>query len=299
MDLGVWACPVCWSDLSESTNALVCRSEGRSFRQLGNLAVLVPPEQEVILDQWQQFAAAWKKTKWAVSRELVHRLPYVRRPGWKQKAQSLRKLLEVLGPAKSRKVVDAGAGTGWLSNRLSEVGFRCFATDVSWDADVGLGAISTFDEPQPVFERAVATLDNWPFRSASIDIAICNASLHYLSDPRHALAESLRVLRRGGTFVLMNSPVHSDARSATRASQDFRVRMQGLGGSPSLMAGYKHFVGEDLEKILGDYLAFVRRHDPCYGFVFDTGRRIKGRILRMNVASFPIYEGRSAVVLLG
>ncbi len=292
MDLSVWACPVCLSRLSLDGDAVTCPAEGRSFRRIRDLVILVRPEQEEVVDRAQAFAAAWKKTRWAAPRELIPSLPFVGNSAWRQKAVSFRKLLEVLGPAKERKVVDIGAGNGWLSYRLSEAGFRCFATDASWDDDVGLGGASAFKDSSLRFERAVGTLDRWPIQSTCVDVAICNASLHYMSNVGHALAEAKRVLRPDGTFILMNSPVHADATSSSRAAGDFRKRIQNVGND-SLLSQYSHFVREDLEATMDEYFVDVRRHDPNYGFRFRVSRWIEGRILGMNLASFPIYVARS------
>jgi SAM-dependent methyltransferase len=198
MDLDVWACPDCFSELSEHGSEIACAAEARSFRRMDGLPVLVRSEQEFLLREAERYASAWKKTKWAVRRDAVLDLPYINRPGWKLKALSLRELLAILGPPRKRRVVDVGAGTGWLSYRLEQEGFRCFATDISSDSDVGLGAATKFDDTPNGFERAIAALDRWPFRSGTVDIAICNASLQYLADARVAIEEAARVLRSGG-----------------------------------------------------------------------------------------------------
>jgi len=260
---------------------------------MDGLPVLVRPEQEFLIGDATAYAAAWKRTKWAVRREAISELPYVRWPGWKQKAQSFRELLAILGPPHERKVVDVGAGTGWLSHRLVQAGFRCFATDISPDYDVGLGAATRFDNEPNWFDRAIATLDHWPFRSASIDIAICNACLHYLADPRGAIAEAARVLRTGGIFVIMNSPVHRDPESAIRAARHFRKHLQGLGAYGGLLCSHQHFVASELESRIQDHFIEVRRHDPRNSFWFDTVRVLKSAVYGVELASFPIYESQA------
>ena len=145
MDLDVWACPVCLAKLSDQGAEIACRSEGRYFRRAIGLPVLVRPDQGGLLSDAERYASAWKRMKWAVPRDAILHLPYYRRHGWKQKAQSFRELQEMLGSPRERKVLDVGAGTGWLSYRLTQTGFRCFATDISSDSDVGLGAATEFD----------------------------------------------------------------------------------------------------------------------------------------------------------
>ncbi len=293
MDLDVWACPVCFSPLAESGKKMVCLSEGRSFRQLDGLVLLVRPDQESLLVEARSLSYTWQKTKWAPRHDDLVKLPYIRRPGWKQKAQSLRELLEILGSPRGRLVADIGAGTGWLSYRLAQAGFRCFATDISSDSDVGLGAATCFDSTPNRFERALATMDSWPLRAASLDVAICSASLHYLADVRVGIAEAARVLRPGGAFVIMNTPVHRDRESADRASRDFAEAMRGLGGRGRLVRDHQHFVSAELENDLADRFSSISRHEPRNGFWFSTSRALKGALFRMELASFPIYEARA------
>lgn len=292
MDSDVWSCPVCWSEVSEARAGLVC-GRGHSFRKTHGIDVLVRPEQEAILAEAESFAAVWKTSRWHVAADLIQRLPYVGGSGWKQKAASLRALLDILGPAQERKVVDVGAGTGWLSHRLAEAGFRSYAMDVSWDPEVGLGAASAFDRTPHAFQRAIATLDRWPLLSASVDVAICNASLHYVADIDAVLAQAGRVLRPNGLFIELNSPVHKDARSAARAARSFRDRLVGASGSTPLLLGHGHFVQSELERSLRQAFTSVRRHDPAYGLGFRTVRALKGLVLRTELASFPIYVAQA------
>ncbi len=288
MDLDIWACPECLSELSEHGSEIACVPEARVFRRMDGLPVLVRPEREPLLADAQRYASAWKKTKWAVPRETILELPYVRRPGWKQNAQSFRELLTILGPPRERRVVDVGAGTGWLSYRRTQEGFRCFATDISADSDVGLVVAKRFDNTPYRFERAIATLDRWPFRSRSIDIAICNASLHYLAGPRVAIAEAARVLRSEGVFVIMNTSVHRDPESANRACKNFRKRMRRLGACGGLVNGHQQFVASELESGLGDRFVKVRLHETRGASWFNMTRALKAAILGIELASFPI-----------
>lgn len=237
-------------------------------------------------------AAAWTRTKWAPMPHVLSRLPYIRGGAWRQKARSLDALLDLLGPASGRAVVDVGAGTGWLSYRLTRAGFVCYATDISGDDSVGLGAAKAYDATPFRFERAIATLTHWPFGSATVDIAICNATLHYLRDIRPAVEEAARVLRPGGTFIVMNEPVHRDVWSATRAASDFRSRMRVLGASGRLVNAYRHFVVAELEQELERCFGEVVRHDPDYGLLFRLTRAAKGLALGMELASFPVYVAR-------
>ncbi len=292
MDLDTWACPVCLSPLSESDAGIACPSEGRLFPRRDGLPVLLRPEDEGLLHDAEGYAAAWRRDSLAPPANALAELPYVRSRYWRPKAKSLEALLRLLGPASGRRVADIGAGTGWLSYRLTEAGFRCYATDLSGDAAVGLGAAGAFDAAGHGFERAIASLERWPFRDASMDVAACNASLHYLRDVRPAIEEAARVVKPAGVFIVMNEPVHRDRASAARASEDFKERMRGLGGRGKLVGDHHHFVAHDLEADLRGAFGSVTRHDPDLGPWFRASRAAKGAALRMELASFPIYVAR-------
>ncbi len=288
---------MCLGRFLPSAGDLRCE-HGHAFPIRDGLPSLLPPEEQGLIGDATTYAAAWKRTKWAPPPDGLRQLPYGTRGRarsfWEPKARSLEALLRILGPSNGRIVIDAGAGTGWLSHRLAGEGFRCFAIDGTPDADVGLGAARAFDDPSPQFERALGSLSRWPFRSASADIAVCNASLHYLADPMAALVEARRVLRPGGRLFVMNSPVHRDARSAMRAEAAFRARLDALGLRGRLFEDHRHFVASVLERDLRQVFPQVHRHEPRFGVRFRLVRVIKGIGLRMNLAAFPIYEAYQA-----
>ncbi len=294
MDLDTWACPECMSTLEPSGDGFRCTGARHRFEVRDGLPVFLRKADEALLIDAESYAAAWKRDALAPPRGSAIDLPYVSSPYWRPKARSLEALLRILGPPANRKVADMGAGTGWLSYRLAEAGFRAYATDITGDADVGLGAARVYDATPHRFERAIGSLTRWPFLTASIDLAICNASLHYLRDLRPAVSEAARVLAPGGAFVMMNDPVHRDRRSATRAARDFQGRMRSGGGRGGLVEGHRHFVAADLETDLRSQFPRIARHDPDYGAVFRISRAVKSVLLRMELASFPIYVATRA-----
>jgi SAM-dependent methyltransferase len=55
---------------------------------------------------------------------------------------------------------------------------------------------------------AVAGFDAIPADTASFDVAVFNASLHYATDLAAVLAEAVRVVRPGGRIVILDSPFY-------------------------------------------------------------------------------------------
>ena len=102
-------------------------------------------------------------------------------------------------------MLDLGAGVGWLSNRLAELGHDPCAIDLNLDPRDGLGAARHYGGDWP---RVQAEFDRLPLADRQADLVIYNASLHYSTAYRSTLAEALRVLRPGGRIVVLDSPIY-------------------------------------------------------------------------------------------
>ncbi|MEO7912797.1 MAG: class I SAM-dependent methyltransferase [Roseiflexaceae bacterium] len=115
----------------------------------------------------------------------------------------------VLRPSSDRhyglRVLDLGAGVGWLSNRLAELGHFPCAIDLNLDPRDGLGAARHYGGDWPCVR---AEFDRLPLADQQADLVIYNASLHYSTAYRATLAEALRVLRPGGRIVVLDSPIY-------------------------------------------------------------------------------------------
>lgn len=128
------------------------------------------------------------------------------------------------------RVVDLGAGTGWLSYRLAEAGFQPCAIDLRDEQEDGLGAASAFDGQWP---RIQAELDNLPIDDDVVDAVIFNASFHYLEHQRDGLAEALRVTKPGGLVVIADTPIYNDDASGEAMLEEQQTYFQDLIGQRS------------------------------------------------------------------
>jgi SAM-dependent methyltransferase len=110
------------------------------------------------------------------------------------------------------RLLDLGAGNGWLSYRTMLLGHDATAVDVRDDAVDGLGAAAGYDPhlPKPL-ERVVASFDALPVRGGSYDLAVFNASLHYALDLAATLREAVRAVRPGGRIAILDSPFYRRA----------------------------------------------------------------------------------------
>lgn len=110
--------------------------------------------------------------------------------------------------ARPLKVLDLGAGNGWLSYRLAVDGHGCTAIDIRDDMVDGLGAADGFPGAAG-FDRLVASFDALPLPADGADVAVFNAALHYATDLEAVLAEAARVVRPGGRIAILDSPFYA------------------------------------------------------------------------------------------
>jgi len=150
-------------------------------------------------------------------------LPYVDRRErhadiWTIRRRSYEMLVGRVLPKQHCKVLDLGAGSGWLSARLSALGHALLAFDV----------IGT-SEPWLVVQ---ADFDQLPIASASADIAIFNGSFHYSRDYLVTLREALRVLKPSGAVVIMDTPIYHSRASGETMAAEMRASLRAQGVEP-------------------------------------------------------------------
>ena len=140
---------------------------------------------------------------------------------------------------RAERVLDLGAGNGWLARRLAG-SHRVTALDLD-ASDTGLGALA-----DPRVHRLCGDLEALPLQDARFDVVIAAAALHYAADLPRALAEIARVLRPGGTFVLADSPIYADALERHQAWQR-TLRYYGDAGAAHLAQRYRGLIRAELE----------------------------------------------------
>ena len=167
----------------------------------------------------RQFAADYAAHRRAEGRayagEALLALPYVRTGPlarqWAVRSSSFKAFLRLVGPASGRSldVLDLGAGNGWLSYRIAQLGHRATALDIRDDDVDGLGAAGPFiARAEGRMRTLVAPFEAIPASTSSFDLAVFNASLHYATDLAAVLAEAVRVVRPGGRLVILDSPFY-------------------------------------------------------------------------------------------
>jgi SAM-dependent methyltransferase len=211
---------------------------------------------------------------------------------WKIRAQTLlymqKHVLPKIGSPHSSacRILDIGAGNGWLSYRLAERGDHPVAVDLL-DNDVdGLGAARHYLAHSPQsFPRFQADMDHLPFASGQFDVAIFNASFHYSSNYERTLREVLRCLRRPGIVVVADSPFYWREESGKQMLEERRVLFERQFGVRSDENDSRDYLTQGILNQLAQRLAIQWNvGKPWYGLRWAL-RPVRARLLRRREPS--------------
>ena len=126
--------------------------------------------------------------------------------GQEQVRQKMRKALGELPAQPFGDALEIGAGTGYFSLNLMQMGLveRATATDIS------PGMLTTLAASAASLGLDVRTVrteaEELPFAAESFDLVVGHAVLHHLPDLKRAFGEFHRVLRPGGSLVFCGEP---------------------------------------------------------------------------------------------
>jgi SAM-dependent methyltransferase len=193
------------------------------------------------------------------------------------------------GPAPLR-ILDLGAGSGWLSHRLAALGHSPVAVDAIDDAVDGLGAARHYPTPFPLVQ---ADFDTLPFQPGQFDLVIFNGSLHYAPDTAATLERAHRMLAPGGALVVMDSPMFRvDGHGSAMVSDTlrrFRVDC-GVGNAVQQGIGYLTFA---MLAAIAQRLQLRPHFVPSRGPLGWRLRRHLARVrLRRAPAAFGLWVAR-------
>jgi SAM-dependent methyltransferase len=174
---------------------------------------------------------------------------------WSIRAAGFRALVaRVIAPSESSqplKILDLGAGNGWLSYRLAQRGHIVAAVDLLTNAEDGLGTHIHYDA---AFTPVQAEFDALPFTREQVDFAIFNSSLHYSTDYAATLSEALRVVRPTGRVVVLDTPIYCDGSSGVRMVAERQAQFQLKYGFPSNALKSENYLTYDRVQELGQEL---------------------------------------------
>ena len=192
------------------------------------------------------------------------------------------------------RVLDLGAGNGWMSYRLALRGHSPVAVDLMTNDQDGLEAAEHYAHQLPgLFPRFQAELDNLPFANAQFDVVIFNASFHYSENYLATLAEALRCLDNDGTVIIADTPWYGDEESGQRMLEERRALFIKRYGFPSDgLASLEYLTDERLAELETRLDIHWQVHQPYYGMRWQI-RPWLARIRRQRSPShFRIYVGK-------
>jgi SAM-dependent methyltransferase len=222
------------------------------------------------------------------------------RQQWTMRARTFRyieqKILPDLGQKNERqlRILDLGAGNGWMSYRLALAGHAPVAVDLLTNNSDGLGAAIHYRKKLvAIFPCIQAELDVLPFKNDSFDLVIYNASFHYSADYEKTMAEALRCTRTGGTVLIADTPWYSNEASGGQMVIERREAFTQRYGFPSDGLGSLEFLTDErLRRIETCFSLRWQAHTPTYGMRWLMRPLIAKMLGRREPSQFRIYTAR-------
>jgi SAM-dependent methyltransferase len=217
-----FVCPECAAETrADASGSVTCSACSRRFPHRNGLyRFLMESRLRAAEPSIRQYRFVREREGYRVSRpEYYQMLPSVPRddphaPEWRIRRESFEQLYRrlpapatgVAAVSEPLRVLDAGAGNGWLSHRLAALGHHVVAVDRLDDEADGLGACRHYATR---FASVQADFDALPFAPGQFDLVVFNGSLHYSPNIASSLARAHRMLGPGGALAVMDSPMFS------------------------------------------------------------------------------------------
>jgi SAM-dependent methyltransferase len=192
------------------------------------------------------------------------------------------------------RILDLGAGNGWMSYRLAIMGHSPIAVDLLTNDHDGLGAATHFGRRvQPLFRRVQAELDHLPFASSAFDLAIFNASFHYSEDYDRTLTEALRCTGLGGVVVIADTPWYADESSGRKMVEEKHSHFVAkYGFASNSIATCEYLTPHRLSQLRRNLGVRWKIYKPFYGFRWSL-RQIRAKLHNRRPPShFRIYTAQ-------
>ncbi len=309
-----WHCGTALSEITEATlndsGVSVCSHCGTATACRNGIWAAISPGR---LDRFRQFIADYEFIRTAEGRgssqpDYYLGLPYEDISGrngkqWAIRAHTFqtieRLILTPLARLHKRplRILDLGAGNGWMSYRLALSGHLPIAVDLLTNEQDGLGAAVNYKRAiDPLFPRVQAELERLPFPSFGFDLAIFNASFHYSEDYECTFAEALRCTRPGGVVVIADTPWYAKEESGERMVEERHKWFTEKYGFPSnSISSLEFLTPARLQRLKDCFQLSWKTIKPFYGVPWSL-RSLRATLEgRRPPSKFRIYVARVAV----
>jgi SAM-dependent methyltransferase/uncharacterized protein YbaR (Trm112 family) len=306
MKQSFFICPRCRTALDRvSADRLVCPQDGLEYWNVDGIWRFLLTESQA---HYHRFIEEYETVRRFEGRgsadaEYYRALPYKDLSGkfskdWAIRARSFEVLVKkLLTPVQAQlerplKVLDLGAGNGWLSNRLASQGDWVVAVDLLVNEQDGLGAWKYYEHP---FTPVQAEFHHLPIMDGFADVAIFNASFHYSENYEETLKEALRALDQEGMVVIIDSPIYRRRESGEKMVAEREESYQAQYGFASNTLESENFLTYNRVRELGDSLGLPFLYfRPFYGLQWLL-RPLKAALTRQREpAKFHLIVGYRA-----
>ena len=306
-------CPRCFGPLTHLQNedctphdCITCRS--RLACEQGIWKALLPER----VARYSRFVEDYESIRAAEGRGSTNSAYYLALPyrdlsgrlssQWALRARTFRYIERRILPRistlvhKELRILDLGAGNGWMSYRLASDGHSPVAVDLLTNDQDGLGAARHYKEKlRSLFPRFQAELDNLPFSDGQFDVVIFNSSFHYSENYEKTLAEALRCVRRNGTVIIADSPWYSDERSGLLMLEERRTLFIKRYGFPSdELKSLEYLTDQRLRRMESWLGIHWRVHEPYYGIRWQMRPWLAKLRRRREPSRFRIYVAKAS-----
>jgi ubiquinone/menaquinone biosynthesis C-methylase UbiE len=300
----LFICPRCQTTLDRVTpERVTCPQDGLEFWKIDGIWRFLLPESEAHYTRFMEDYESIRRSegRGSNSANYYRALPFKDLNGqhkadWRIRARSFKVLVnkvltQIQNPLeRSLKVLDLGAGNGWLSNRLAAQGDRVIAIDVLVNDQDGLGAWKHYEHS---FTPVQAEFNHLPIMDRFADAVIFNASFHYSENYVNTLKEALRVLSRDGRVVILDSPVYRKHVSGEKMVAEREEQFKQKYGFASDNLESENFLTyarlKELAQELHIHWKFIT---PFYGVRWMMRPFVSALLRRREPAQFHLITGR-------
>lgn len=258
-----WRCGVFLAEMTPETRSgsgtCLCASCTATTQYRDGIWRVLSPER---INHFRKFIAEYEFIRAAEGRGSIQPDYYLSLPfkdisggnsdQWRIRARTFRtikqRILAPLAELKKRplRILDLGAGNGWMSYRFALQGHLPIAVDLLTNDRDGLGAaIHYITAVDPLFPRVQAELDRLPFPPSVFDLVIFNASFHYSENYERTFAEALRCTRPGGSIVIADTPWYAEEESGRRMVKEKHERFSATYGFASNSIASQEYLTPD------------------------------------------------------
>jgi SAM-dependent methyltransferase len=294
-------CPRCQTGIDD----LDCPACGFSIVIADGIAHALPAESVARYAQFMQDYERIRESegRGSESEDFYLGLPYRDTSGkyreqWRMRARSYDYLARHLldGAGRGNRILDLGAGNGWMSFRLALAGYRPCAVDLLTNDCDGLGAARHYRTRLPeLFSRFQAEIRCLPFADEQFDAAVFNASFHYAEDYEASLREAMRCVTKGGVVIISDTPWYSRRESGEQMLADRRAAFRRSHGTAADSIATLGFLTDERLGRMEDALSIHWDvHRPWYGLKWAMRPLVAKCRGRREPSKFRLYAARKS-----